>query len=145
MGLELPSTGEVYVDSQIVIYSVEKSRIYADLCRPFWRAVEEGRLQAVSSELTLMETLIVPLRNRDSSLVIDFESMWSRANTNLLPVSLPILRSAAELRATHPGLRTPDAIHIATAKLNRCSAILTNDAGFRLISDPPVLILDDYR
>ena len=55
--LILPSSGPVYADALIFIYSVEKHPIYALTLRPLWEAVARGDLEVLSSELTLMETL----------------------------------------------------------------------------------------
>ena len=40
--LILPSSGPVYADTQIVIYSVEKHPTYARALRPLWEAVARG-------------------------------------------------------------------------------------------------------
>ncbi|HZO89523.1 MAG TPA: hypothetical protein VFB38_14440 [Chthonomonadaceae bacterium] len=66
--LTLPASGLVYVEAQIAIYTVDGHPIYAPVCRPLWEAVWARTITAVSSELTLMETLIAPLRNGDTVL-----------------------------------------------------------------------------
>jgi len=52
--LILPSSGLVYADTQVLIYSVEKHPEYAPLLRPLWQSVEAEQAVAVSSELALM-------------------------------------------------------------------------------------------
>ena len=54
-----------------VSYSVEKHPIYALTLRPLWEAVARGDLEVLSSELTLMETLIGPLKQGDAALETD--------------------------------------------------------------------------
>lgn len=49
----------------------------------------------------------------------------------------------ARLRAS-PGLRTPDAIHVATALEWGAQAFLTNDAGLRQAPGIEVLLLSDF-
>jgi predicted nucleic acid-binding protein len=51
---------------------------------------------------------------------------------------------AAELRATH-GLRTPDAIQLATAMDAGAAALLTNDTRLRTVAGLEVLILAELR
>ena len=57
-----------------------------------------------------------------------------------LPVSLSVLEEAARLRAAH-NLKTPDAIHAATALAAGCSLFVTNDFGFRRVPGLQVAVL----
>lgn len=141
--LTLPASGPVYADTQIWIYSVEKHPIYAPILRPLWEAVLKGNIEVVSSELTLMETLVGPLRRGDTGLATDYEDVLASPGVRMLPISPPILRAAAALRAAVSQLRTPDAIHAATAESCACPLLLTNDAAFRRIPRLPVVLLND--
>jgi predicted nucleic acid-binding protein len=100
-------------------------------------------MTAVSSELTLMETLVAPLRNGDPVLATNREALWQQANTRLLPITRHILREAARLRAALLALKTPDAIHAATALVHGCALFVTNDIGFRHVPGLTLAILDD--
>jgi predicted nucleic acid-binding protein len=141
--LTRPASGFVYADAQIAIYTVDVHPTYAPVCRPLWNAVRAGTITAVSSELTLMETLVAPLRNSDTVLAANREALWQQTNTRLLPITPDILREAARLRATIPALKTPDAIHAATALLHGCALFITNDFGFRRVPGLTLAILDD--
>src|SRR5262249_40320513 len=112
--LTLPLSGPVYADAQVFIYSVEKHPTYAPLLRPWWESVARGELKVVSSELTLLETLVGPLKTGDTALVTDSENFFVCPGIHLLPITPSILRGGAQLRATLVSLRTPDAIHAAT-------------------------------
>jgi predicted nucleic acid-binding protein len=59
-----------------------------------------------------------------------------------LPISLDILRESANFRATQ-NLKTPDAIHAATAFSANCDYLITNDDGFKRVSNINVVILSD--
>jgi PIN domain len=48
----------------------------------------------------------------------------------------------ANLRATL-GLKTPDAIHVATALLNDSMLFVTNDSAFRRVADLNVTMLNE--
>ncbi|MDQ2687255.1 MAG: PIN domain-containing protein [Armatimonadota bacterium] len=141
--LIMPATGQVYAETNVVIYSVEGHPLYAPLCQPLWQAAQAGGITVVSSELTLMETLVGPLKQGDMILANDYEELWRQSNTRLLPITKAVLREAARLRASLPALRTPDAIHAATALLNGCALFLTNDTGFRRVPGLPLAVLDE--
>ena len=141
--LTLPPSGVVYVDAQILIYTVERHPSYGPALEPLWRAVFDGALAAVTSELSLMETLVVPLRNRNTSLVSDYQQALLGSDLRLLPITQPVLLEAARLRATLPGLRTPDALHAATAITSDCVLFLTNDSGFRRVPTLNLVVLGE--
>ena len=141
--LTLPINGLVYADTQIVIYAVDRHPNYASVCDPLWQAAQNGLLTITSSELTLMETLVGPLRSGDTVQAMRRENVWNSPNTYLISITQNILREAARLRATIPALKTPDAIHAATALVAGCALFVTNDLGFKRIPGLPLAILDD--
>ena len=141
--LTLPPAGPVYADAQIFIYSVEKHPKYAPLLRPLWESVASGQLEVVSSELTLMEALVGPLKAGDSALETDYENFFAYPGIRLLPITVSILRRGHVSARTMSGFRTPDAIRAAAADSFGCTLVLTNDRVFRRIPNPPVVILDD--
>lgn len=142
--LTLPACGTVYVDAMAVIYSVELSSDYWPLLEPMWLAALAQTIDVATSELTIMEVLVKPLKTKDAAMVSAFESSLTGTDMRLLPVTQSILRAAAYLRAT-TRLRTPDAIHAASAQQIGCSLFVTNDVGFRGVPGLPVVILDDLR
>jgi predicted nucleic acid-binding protein len=140
--LTLPGTGVVYLDANPVIYSVEKHPVFGPLLQPVWQAAQSSPVEIVSSELVLLEVLVGPLKAGDSVLADTYEQLFQQPQTRLIPISLAVLREAARIRATTT-LRTPDAVHAATALLTGCALFVTNDVGFRSIAKLPVVILDD--
>jgi len=114
----------IYLDSSPVIYLVEQ-------VAPFWTAVRT-RLSAsgvgcVSSELTRLECLVLPLRNADARLVADFDAFFTAEVSQMVPFTSAVFRRAAEIRARF-NFRTPDALHLAAAVEAACDIFLTNDA-----------------
>lgn len=140
--LTLPTSGLVYVDSMTIIYTVERFPIYWPVLQPLWLAAQAGNVDVVSSELSLMEVLVGPLKSGNAALQTTFEQLLLGADTRLLPITQAILREAARLRAT-TRLRTPDALHAATAQHMSCVMFVTNDVAFRGVANLPAVILDD--
>ena len=131
--LTLPAAGLVYADAQITIYSTDGHPLYAPICRPLWTSRD---ITVVTSELTLLETLVAPLRNGVALLAARREGLWQQPNTRMLPITAGVLREAARLK-------TPDAIHAATAILAGCALFVTNDFGFRRVAGLPLVLLDE--
>ena len=142
--LTLPAVGPIYLDANSVIYSVEKHPVYWLLLQPVWAAVNSTLVEIVSSDLVLMETLVGPFKSGDATLAAAYENLFKQPKTRLLPITHAVLREAAHLRATTK-LKTPDAIHAATARQAGCTLFVTNDAAFRGLAGVPAAVLDDYK
>jgi predicted nucleic acid-binding protein len=71
-----------------------------------------------------------------------FRALLHAREVQLIPATLSLWEHAARLRA-NTGLKTPDALHAATA-LNVASTLcITNDRAFRRVEDLPVAVLDE--
>lgn len=140
--LNLPSSATIYLDTQVIIYTVEANPNYYSLLQPLWLKFQTGEIELMTSELTLLETLVFPLRNANTILVRDYEQLLLSSEIELVPITQSVLRAAANLRA-NTNLKTPDAIHAATAISEGCTLFLTNDNGFRNVPNLSVVILSD--
>jgi predicted nucleic acid-binding protein len=145
MGLVSDLQGRrVYLDTNVFIYALNGFPVYAPTLSQLFAAVESGDTSAATSELTLAEMLIVPFRHGNA---VEEQRcrmiLQPRSHLSLLPVSIDVLESMARLRAALPAMRTPDAIHIATAQLAKCDVFLTNDRRLKAVSELPVVLLSD--
>ena len=73
--LRLPASGTIYVDTAPIIYTVERHPDYESLLLPLWAEADARSLTVVTSELTLLETLVKPLRDNNQPLVDDYEKL----------------------------------------------------------------------
>jgi len=141
--LTLPLSGIVYVDANSAIYSVEKIEPYNSLLLSMWQGAQAGDFRVVSSELLLLETLVKPLRTADAVLEASFRALLlSSHELRLMPITISILDSAAHVRAA-TGLKTPDAIHAATALAIGCDLFVTNDRDLTRVPGLAIALLDD--
>jgi predicted nucleic acid-binding protein len=72
------------------------------------------------------------------------EMLLNTEAINIRSVDTPTAERAAHLRAKY-GLRTPDALHIATALLERCQAFLTNDLQLKRVTEVKILVLGELQ
>jgi predicted nucleic acid-binding protein len=132
----------LYLDTNVIIYAAEGTAALPASLKGALLRVDAGQLSAVTSELTLAEVLVKPLRDQDAAMIQRYESrLTSGPSLTVAPVSRGILARAAELRAGQTSLKLPDAIHAATALLHGCTTFLTNDARFETVGPLPVLLL----
>ncbi len=140
--LALPTQGSVYLDANCFIYSVERVEPYRTLLEPLWQHARAGLITVVSSELTISEALVKPLREDDAVVDRLFRSLFDASEVHLFQTTRSLWEDTARLRAA-TGLKTPDALHAATALHVDCASFVTNDANFRRVPGLPVLVLDD--
>ena len=139
----LPVAGSVYVDTSAIIYAVERVEPYPTASRLLWDALTAGTLAIVTSQMALLEVLVKPIRNGDQYLATRYRDILLTATgLDCRPISLTVLEQAANLRAGH-GLKTPDAIHAATALEAGCAMFVTNHPSFRRVPGLNVVVLDE--
>jgi predicted nucleic acid-binding protein len=137
--------GPTALDTAVFIYYIEENERFLPLVAPIFEDVARGRREVVTSSLTLLEVLIVPFRAGDLALAERYEAYLSRSRgVRLVDMGRTELRTAAQLRALHPSLRTPDALQLATALCAGCRTFVTNDRDLPILRGLEVLQLRRY-
>lgn len=133
----------ILIDTSVWIYHLEQHPELADAAASVLDAVESGRVQAVVSELTLLELTVRPLQLGRQDVADDYELLLDHfPNLELVPVDRAVLIEAAGLRARYR-IRTPDSILLATGLLRGATAAVTNDAAWRSVPGMATLLLSD--
>lgn len=136
--------GPVALDTPVFIYYIEEHERFLPVVAPIFEAIERGSLRAVTSGLTLMETLVLPYRRGDRPLADRYEALLGGSRgLRLIELSAAVLRTAAELRA-ELDVKTPDAMQLAAAIHGDCSQLITNDRRLPEIPGLRVRQLSDY-
>ena len=131
------------LDTSAFIYHLEGHPTYRRRLLPLFRHIEEGRCDAVTSTLTLLEVLVQPYRAGDENRRIAVTGLLaSFPGIRWVEMDLAVADRAAALRARY-NLRVPDAIHVATAMLAGADLLLTNDRGLRRVAEIPVLLVEN--
>ncbi|MCI0710468.1 MAG: PIN domain-containing protein [Chloroflexi bacterium] len=132
----------IYVEAAPLIYYIEENTAHLDKMVAVIQAIESGSLEAISSVITLTEVLIHPIRENDEYLEQQYRDILTNNDQfKLMSVSPTIAESAARLRVSY-NLRTPDALHVATALDADCDAFLSNDLGLKRVTELKVILLD---
>ncbi len=120
----------IYLDSCILIYRLDGPAEFADPIVAAIRAV--GGAAFCVSNLVRLECLVGPIRQNDADKRTAFEAHFRKMTR--LKLTRSVFDLAAELRAYYR-LKTPDAIHAATAITHGCDEFWTNDRRLAAIEE----------
>lgn len=135
----------VGVDTAPFIYYTEENPNYIDTIAPFFEAVGRGDIAIITSVVTFLEVLVHPTRSGNEELANKYHALlFKTKGIQTIDVTQEVAEEAARLRASY-NIRTPDAIHVATAIKAGADFILTNDIHFTSLTNPKILVLDQIR
>ena len=126
------AANRIYFDTNIFIEMIEESGSAAGQLLIDFFSANDGSQPAYifTSELTLAELLTGPYKDKNLELIRTYDNILTPGgNLALCPVSRELLWQSAVFRATYPGIKLPDAIHITTAIAQGCTHFLTADKG----------------
>lgn len=145
MGIaDLVKGEKIYIDTNIFIYALEGYPEFAASLTSLFAAIDADVVKAVTSELTLAESLVKPLMDDNTVLEnLYLEVFQTSMSLNVVPISRQILIESARLRAKLKTLKLSDAVHFATARMSGCQIFLTNDKQLRSVPGFDVAILSE--
>jgi predicted nucleic acid-binding protein len=138
-------TGQpVYLDANVFIYALEAYPEFIPAITELFSLIDSGKLYAVTSQLTLAETLVKPFRDSNIHLQQAYQASLQNSDfLHVIEINLTLLIEAARLRASHSQLRLPDAIHLATAYAHHCGTLVTNDKRLKGMPGINILLLQE--
>lgn len=117
-------------DTSFLISLLENEEEKRDLVTRLFEILEKRFLLAATSTVTLLEVLVHPYCRKETDTIQRYYGYLTRAPfIKLVPVNVEIADQAAELRARY-GFKTPDAIQLATALIQKATLFLTRDKEF---------------
>lgn len=105
----------IYLDASAIIYALESAAPFRDLViSRIAQAESTPDRGVVTSRLSRLECRVKPLREGNADGLAKSELFFTRKSVAVAEITPAVIERATELRARY-GLRTPDAIHVATA------------------------------
>lgn len=118
---------QVFLDSCIIIYLLQRESPLRTAVREVFRQVAaEREVRFFVTDLVRMECRVGPLRDQDAERLQAFDRFFSSRDLTFLSMSRQVFDLAADLRALHK-VKTPDALHLASAMHHQCDEFWTND------------------
>ena len=142
MGLRDALRGKrAYFDSNIFIYLIEGFRELEPKLLELRDSIALAESEVVTSELTLCEVLVAPFRNNDSALVARYRQFIEVSGAFSVQAASRETYVRASLYRAQSGMKTPEAIHMATAVETNCQVFVTNDAKIKAPRNIQILSL----
>jgi len=133
----------IALDTSIFIYQLERNPRYAPVTDVIFAWLDREDSRGVVSTVAMTEMLVQPYRERDEHRVdLLYAQLSTYPHLEWIAPSLEIADLAARMRALHR-MRTPDALHAATALHAGAGGFLTNDPIFERLAGLETLVLDD--
>jgi len=134
---EIGDANRVLLDTSTLIAFHSTAEQAHPLARHVMDRIEQGSdpLVGYFSVVSAVELLVRPIRKGTPELTLMHTFLTGFPNLTVLPMDLQVANQAATLRAI-TGIRTPDAIIIATGLLAACEAVITNDEEWKRKMEP---------
>lgn len=152
---ELPSKVKIFIDSNILIYSLSRNSIYHEDCSHFVSRIVDGEVFGFLNPFVMSEVLF---KNVIASLIKEYHpkdpiqfvkknphvlkerkyiykkiSLLLDLNLSMLPTDREIWIKAVKLSVAY-SLLPNDAIHAATCSIYNIEHVATNDSDFERVS-----------
>jgi len=140
---QLEKVGKIFLDTAPVIYFVEKNPDFARKAQEIFNRLDDGKLIAVVSPITLAECLVVPYKQENPDVAQVFTDLLVNSESVLFyPIDEITADKAAGLRARY-NLTLTDAFQLAIAIQAECDAFLTNDSDLMRVTEIPIIVLSE--
>lgn len=128
--VDLAQGSTAALDTVAFVYFLERHPVHFRTASRLFQRIEAGEIAGVLSSLVFAELLVPAYRAGDNSRAgAVLRLLTSFPNLKVFDITPEISAEAARLRARY-GLRTPDAIHAATALAAGADLLVTNDRDF---------------
>ena len=121
----------------VFVYLIEDHPEYGSKVRRIYERMLERKDTLCTSTLTLGEALVGSIKGNDASFGKKLKAALNSDEVELLPFQAKTAEIYAEIRANFP-VKSPDAIHLATAAEARADIFLTNDAHLHRLTIPGI-------
>jgi predicted nucleic acid-binding protein len=137
--LILNGVSRIYLDAAPVIYFIEDKGDCKQATNFIFDLLDEDRLTAVTSVITLQEVLVLPYRDGLTELTDQYERLLTEdEKIEYVPLlDEEAAKLVAKLKAVNKKLKTLDAQHLALAIQAKCDGFLTNDSELKRIAELP--------
>jgi predicted nucleic acid-binding protein len=134
----------IFLDTNFFIYLVEGTGARAARAKHLLRAFSARRDEVLTSVMSVGEMLVLPLRNGDRALAQKYRSIFRGQGVTVLSFVEEAAEAFACIRIDKK-IKSPDAIHLATAGHAGCDLFLTNDERLNELIVPGIHFITSFE
>ena len=129
------------IDTMLLVYLMEDEGTWGEKARSAFAEMEKKRIVPVCSTLVIAELLQQPLKKGDARLINEYQRiLLTDSSIEFIPITVPVATRGAQIAARY-GLKTPDALHLASALEGRATAFVTADKMLKRVQALDVILL----
>ena len=133
---------KIFIDTAPLIYLIEGEDNFASSVEKQLRQWIKAEENLSTSTLTLLELLVVPMKQENKHLVQKYRALLQDILSEpLIPLSEAISEMASQIRGA-TGFKTPDSIQLATALYSGAEIFYTNDKRLSKFSGIKILTIE---
>ena len=129
----------IFVDSNIIIYYLEKNERFFSLVSPYFAKCQKKELILFTSSLSFMEVLVPVVSMNNRGLEAKYGYLFKNF-FKVIDIDLSIAKIGAYIKGKY-SIKTPDALQIACAKKADCDEFLTADERIERIKEIKATII----
>lgn len=133
----------VFIDTSPFIYFLERSRNYYSTLKSFFTTALIKQKALFTSVITVEEYCVYPIKRNEIKYITNFNTFLNDLNIQINPIQYDTVYKAAELRALYPGIKSMDALQLASSFITNCDIFLTNDTQLVQVKEVNVILLSD--
>ena len=133
----------VGIDTVAFIYHFEENIGEGQILLVLFEMIENGKVRAVTSTITLMEILVKPKRDGNQKAADEYKFILQTfPNLEIRNIDAEVAERAAEIRAKY-GVKPPDALQVAASLINNAEVFITNDRELKKIREIEIIVMNE--
>ena len=136
---------KIFIDTAPFIYLLEDNPLYSQQVRKYISDCFMAEYDFYTSLLTVAEYCVVPYRLNCQEKIEYFEQFILDVNIQLIELTKEIAQLSSQIRAKYSAIKMIDALQIATAITENCSAFLTNDKQLQQIQEINCILIENLK
>ena len=135
---------KVFLDTTPIIYFLDEDINYAEKVEHIFSEILESSKPVVTSTITCTEYLTYPYRTGNTEKVNVFFEFLTDCEIMIYSIDVETAMKAAQIRAEYKDFKTMDCLQLATACIQGCDLVLTNDKQLRQFREVKCVTVDEF-